>query len=183
MCENLFGQLSRYWLLAIGLCMAVLAGPTFGQDENTCKGYTPGGSASCYLTGTYELRDGSQTWLQIINPTGHYLVVAVAFYDDNEKPLACFQSKMSPNDLWEIFVNQFELRPARGFGVVKVISFVDPPVPGVGIVGNQRILFARTKTTSETGLHPIQGEILREDLNRKLNPDFDGFKKCKPLRQ
>lgn len=184
MCENLVRQFSTSGLLGIGLCMALLSNPTLGQDdEKTCRGYTPGGSASCYLTGTYELRDGSQTWLHIINPTGHYLVVAVAFFDDDEKPLMCFQSKMSPNDLWAIPVHEFKPNPARGFGVAKVISFMDPPVPGVGIVGNQRILFARTRTISETGLHPIQGAILQEDLDKILIPAFNGFKNCKALKQ
>ena len=146
-----------------------------------CKqGATSDGSASCYLTGTYDLRNNAITLLHIINPTGHPLLVYALFFDDDEHPLACLYTKMSPNDLWEIPVNKLGLKPHRMFGVVKAISFRDPPFPMIGIVGNQRISFGRQRGVSETPLHPIQGRILDEDIEKVLKPIIE---KCKHMQQ
>ena len=166
------------WLAGLAVLLGMTV-PSFAQD---CKGATPDGSASCYLTGTYELRNEATSWLQIINPTGHDLAVYAFFFDDNELPLECIHTRMSPNDLWEIDVNSLELklRPERAFGVVKVVSFADPPTPMIGIVGNQRIGFRKPQGISETGLHPIQSDILREDFSKMLKPMMG---KCKAMKQ
>jgi hypothetical protein len=135
-----------------------------------CEEPAPNGSASCYLTGTYELREDARTWLEIINPTGHDLLVYAYFFDANERPMRCFYTPMSANDLWEITVNDLGLRADHG--VAKIISFVKPGVPRIGIVGNQRIWFRKQQGISETGLHPIQSKLLAEDLANRINPNF-----------
>ncbi len=178
---TLFGDVlngpKKSWLIRLGFLLAVASMPAFAEG---CKGAAPDGSASCYLTGTYELREDAMTWLQIINPTGHVLVVYAFFFDDNEHPLDCVYSKMSANDLWEIVVNKLGFKPERGFGIAKLVSFVDPPAPMMGIVGNQRIWFRKQQGISETGLHPIQSDILREDFEKMLKPIMG---KCKPMPQ
>ncbi len=171
---NVLDGARKSWLIRLGFLLAVASTPSFAQE---CKGAAPDGSASCYLTGTYEMREDATTWLQIINPTGHNLVVYAFFFDDNEHPLDCVYSKMSANDLWEITVNKLGFKPERGFGVVKLVSFVDPPALAIGIVGNQRIWFRKQQGISETGLHPIQSTILREDFEKMLKPIIG---KCKP---
>ena len=169
-------RLSNVLVLCALLALAVVPGTASAQ----CKGAAPDGSASCYLTGTYDMREDAVTWLHIINPTGHPLSVYAMFFDDNEHPLECVYTKMSPNDLWEILVNKLELKSPRQFGVVKVVSFVDPPSPVIGIVGNQRIWFRKQQGVSETGLHPIQAELLREDIAKMLKPILP---KCQPVQQ
>lgn len=162
-------------LIAAGALLASFPATTLAQG---CNGYTPSGSASCYLIGTYDLRGDAVTTLHIINPTGHTVPAYAFFFDDNEKPLLCVHSKLSANDLWEIIVNKLGLQPKAGFGVVKVITFVDGPVALQGIVGNQRISFKAQSGVSETGLHPIQPELIREDYDKMLQPLLP---KCKPM--
>ena len=169
------GRLPRAWLVGACFALAALATPAFarGCDEG------PGdGSASCYLTGTYELRDGSRTWLEIINPTGHELLVYAYFFDANERPLRCVFTPMSANDLWELAVNELDLNADHG--VAKVVSFAKPREPAIGIVGNQRIWFRKQQGISETGLRPIQGRILAEDLVKMIDPNF---RECRRVEQ
>jgi hypothetical protein len=85
---------------------------------------------------------------------------------------------MSANDLWEIPVHELGIRADHG--VAKIISFARPGEPGIGIVGNQRTWFRRQQGISETGLHPIQGALLEEDLRKIINPSF---KECKKVEQ
>jgi hypothetical protein len=143
-----------------------------------CEEPSPNGSASCYLTGTYELREDAHTWLEIINPTGHDLLVYAYFFDANERPMRCFYTPMSANDLWEIPVNDLGLHADHG--VAKIVSFVKQGVPRIGVVGNQRIWFRKQQGISETGLHPIQSQLLAEDLAKMIDPNF---KECKKVEQ
>jgi cell wall-associated protease len=117
-----------------------------------------------YLIGTWDLRE-ARTLLHILNPTGHSLLLWVAFFDDNEKPLRCVREKLSPNDLLELDVAKALGKVAARFGVVKVVSF-DPTEerPEVGIAGNQRILFLKPPGATETGLHPVPYDVLQGDL-------------------
>ncbi len=120
------------------------------------------GVLSPYLIGTFELRGGGRTILQIINPTGRYLRVMAAFFDDNEKPLKCIHDKLSPNDLLEINVLRLGL-PAK-FGVVKIVSLNEKEdVPETGLVGYQRHFFKGVGVT-ESALQSIPSEILKDDL-------------------
>ncbi|HZR01600.1 MAG TPA: vWA domain-containing protein [Burkholderiales bacterium] len=143
-----------------------------------CEEASPNVSASCYLAGTYELRDGARSWLEIINPTGHELFVNAYFFDANERPMRCLYTRMSANDLWEISVHELGLHADHG--VAKIISFARPGEPTIGIVGNQRIWFRKRQGISETGLHPIQSQLLEEDLTKMIEPNF---KECKKVEQ
>src|SRR5690349_14121575 len=62
----------KSWLITAGVVLASMSTPSFAKG---CEEPSPDVSASCYLTGTYELRADAQTWLEIINPTGHELLV------------------------------------------------------------------------------------------------------------
>ena len=103
--------------------LGIMGGLTFGY-----RPLPPGSPDSCgsdgilsaYLIGTYDLRKNAYTVLQVVNPTGRYKRFMVAFLDDNEKFLNCFEGKLSPNDLEEIDVRQYV--PLEGYGVVKIIS-------------------------------------------------------------
>jgi len=161
-----------FGLIGAGAVLASLPSTTFAQ---LCVGFTPNGAASCYLIGTYDLREDAVTTLHIINPTGHSVPVYAFFFDDSEKPLACLRSNLSANDLWEIQVNKLGLRPKAGFGVVKVITFFNGPVALQGIVGNQRISFG-APGVSETGLHPVQPDLIREDYSKVLSALVPGCK-------
>ena len=152
--------------------------PGEGLPPTGCEEALHDGSASCYLTGTYELREDAHTWLEIINPTGHDLLVYAYFFDAKERPMSCLYTPMSANDLWEIAVNDLGLHADHG--VAKIISFAKPGEPKIGIVGNQRIWFRKQRGMSETGLHPIQNQLLAEDLAKKIDPNF---KECKKVEQ
>ena len=149
-----------------------------GHSPKGCEMALANGSASCYLTGTYDLREGARTWLEIINPTGHDLLVYAYFFDANERPQQCVYTPMSANDLWEISVSDLDLRADHG--VAKIISFAKSRDPALGVVGNQRIWFRKLQGTSETGLHPIQSRLLTEDLARMIEPNF---RECKKVDQ
>jgi len=129
-----------------------------------------GGVLSPYLVGTFDLREGANTILHIVNPTAKTLRIIVAFFDDNEKPLACYRDRLTPNDLVEINVRQHV--PENQFGVVKVVSFhQQEDLPEVGIVGYQKnlyprrfLFFSKGPEITETVLHSIPNEILSDDL-------------------
>jgi hypothetical protein len=53
-------------------------------------------------------------------------------------------------------------------------------VPRTGIVGNQRIWFRKQQGISEIDLHPIQSQLLAEDLAKMIDPSF---KECKKVEQ
>lgn len=128
------------------------------------------GVLSPYLTGTFDLRKHRGTILSIINPTANNLRVMVAFFDDNERPLGCTRNKLSPNDLLEIDVRDFIKKEM--FGVVKVVSFNEhEDVPQAGVVGYQKhvyikpfLFFFKKISVTETLLHSIPSEILKDDL-------------------
>jgi len=165
----------KSWLIGAGVVLAAMSAPSFAKG---CEEPSPDGSASCYLTGTYELRAEAQTWLEIINPTAHDLLVYAYFFDANEHPIRCLNTMMSANDLWEIPVH--ELRLHADHGVAKIISFARPGEPRIGIVGNQRIWFKSQRGISETGLHPIQSQLLAEDLVKMIDPNF---RECEKVEQ
>ncbi len=118
------------------------------------------GIVTSFIIGTYDLRDGAESFLHIINPTGRNLRVVIAFFDDKERPVGCRKDKLSPNDLLEVDVGRQNL--GAKFGVVKVVALnTEKDVPEVGVVGNQRMLLQRG--ISETSLHPVSEDILEED--------------------
>lgn len=125
--------------------------------------FTPAdGVLSPYIIGTYDNRDSLATVLQVVNPTGKYLRIIAAFFDDNEQPLKCIRDSLSPNDMVEINVRALELK-AR-VGVVKIVSLnIKEDTPETGIVGYKRTFQIRS-LVSETILHPIPTEILKGDL-------------------
>ena len=178
---SLAGLVSRavkLQLIGVALLLGTAAAPAFAQ---ACRGAAPDGAASCYLTGTFDLRDGAGSSVQIINPTGHDLLAYAFFFDSNERALRCIYTGMSPNDLWEIVVNKLELKleSRSEFGVVKVVSFDKERRPQIGIVGNQRTWF-KGQGVSETGLHPIQSSLLEEDFSKMLKPLLQ---QCKEIKQ
>ena len=136
------------------------------QKAGGVVSYPPaGGMLSPYSIGTYDLRSGVTTVLQVVNPTARRLWVAVAFFDDKERPVGCDRQEMSANDLWELDVRGCKLDAK--FGVMKVVSFSDKSErePTSGIVAFQR-QFVKRSLISETGLHSIPMEVLKEDLPR-----------------
>ena len=173
--RGVFGHAPKAWWFVVGVVLATIPGRTFAMG---CEIGTADGSASCYLTGTFEQREGSRTWLEIINPTGHDLLVYAYFFDANERPLRCVFTSMSANDLWEIAVDRLDLNADHG--VAKLVSFAKPREPTIGIVGNQRIWYRKRQGISETGLRPIQSRILEEDLARMIEPNF---KECRKVSQ
>lgn len=120
-----------------------------------------GGVLAPYIVGTWDQRTGRSTVLQLVNPTGRYVFVWVALFNEDEKPLKCLREKLSPNDLLEV-----DLRRVlqTGYGVIKVVSFRDDAFqsPVAGVVGYQR-QFTRTGF-SEAPLHSIPAEILKGDM-------------------
>lgn len=151
----------------------VMGGVTFRfRGEEKVSTFVPcDGVLSPYLTGTFDLRDERRTILHIINPTAKHLRVIVAFFDDKEKPLKCVRDSLSPNDLLEIDVRKYVRE--KMFGVVKVVSLNGKEdTPEVGIVGYQShffkkrwLFFFKQETgATETVLHPIPTEILKDDI-------------------
>jgi hypothetical protein len=124
-----------------------------------------GGVLSPYIIGTWDLRGGRRSFLQLVNPTGRPLRVMVALFDDNEKPLKCLRDSLSPNDLLEIDIKR-ELR--EGYGVVKVVSYSErEDRPEAGVIGYQRLFVSRffyKGLVSESPLHQIPAETLKDDL-------------------
>ena len=173
--RGFFDRAPRYWLIGAGVMLLAMSDPSFGRG---CEEPAPDGSASCYLTGTYELREEARTWLEIINPTGHELLVYAYFFDADEHPMRCIYTRMSANDLWEITVNNLDLRADHG--VAKIVSYAKLGEPRIGVVGNQRIWFRKQAGIGETGLHPIQSSLLAEDLDKMIDPNF---KECKKVEQ
>jgi len=133
---------------------------TVKKEEWSCP-RPSGGTMSAYLIGTYDLRDAN-TILHIVNPTAHHLVVLVVFFDDDEKRLRELEFKLTPNDMEEIDVRR--LGVDAKLGVVKIVSF-DPRTrePKLGLVGYRRYVSARSGI-SESLLHPIGAEALKDDL-------------------
>lgn len=142
----------------------------FHAPERTPMFPPSGGVLGPYLVGTFDLRNGGKTTLHIVNPTAKNLKIIAAFFDDNEKPLACYRDRLSPNDLVEIDVRQHVQE--KQFGVVKVVSFNEQQdEPEVGVVGYQRqfyarhfLFFAQGPEVTETILHSIPNEILFDDF-------------------
>jgi hypothetical protein len=125
-----------------------------------------GGSLSPYLIGTYDLRGGQRAVVQVLNPTGRPVRVLAAFFDDDEKPLACLRERLSANDLLEIDVRRHVQAP---LGVVKIVSFEeDGDRPVAGIAGYQntyvRKLFRGIRLGTQAPLHAIPAEILEGDM-------------------
>jgi hypothetical protein len=119
-----------------------------------------GGAFSSYLVGTYDLREGYATRIQIVNPTAHSIEILIAFFDDNEKPLRCVKEKLSHNDLLELDVRSLKL-PAQ-LGVIKISSLKDGrPYPGM--VGFQRHYFKDVLAT-ESNLAAVPGTVLSGEL-------------------
>lgn len=141
----------------------VMGGLTLGfKGEAEKPVIEPGGSMlTPYLTGTYDLRNGADAILHVVNPTGGYLRVAAAFFDDDEHPLACVMEVLSPGDLWEIEVRKY-VDEGR-FGVVNLVSLHEKELtPAPGIVGFQRHMFKEVGGVSEAALRPVPAEILEK---------------------
>lgn len=118
-----------------------------------------GGAFSSYLVGTYDLRNG-YTVLQVANPTAQSFEVYFAFFDDNEKALACKKEKLSHNDLVEVNVQALKLNAK--YGVVKIISLREKkPVPG--IVGFQRF-YAEKLGITESNLAAVPTAVLDKEI-------------------
>ncbi len=138
-------------IICFFLGMTCLASTAATAQEN--------GAFSDYLVGTYDLRNG-YTVFQVVNPTAQTLEVYFAFFDDNEKPLACKKEKLSHNDLVEVDVRALKLNAK--VGVVKIISHRDrKPVPG--IVGFQRFYAARLGI-AESNLAAVPPKVLDAEL-------------------
>ena len=122
------------------------------------------GGASPYLIGTWDNRNGQTTLLHVINPTGQRLTVLVAFFDDNEAPLGCFHTELTPNDVLEIDTRKTPGQKARGWGVVKIVALDPQGRPQIGLVGNQRrTALKREEIAYEAPLHNIQPDVLVGD--------------------
>jgi len=136
--------------------------PEDGPDR---PGVGVASAVAAYLIGSYDLREGRNR-IHVMNPTRDDLVVLVALFTQDGKPLRCVDRRLPANGLFELDVD--ELDPNALLGVVKVVAF-DPETrrPKVGIVGNQRVRY-QERAVSETGLHPVSGAILRGDLERIL---------------
>jgi hypothetical protein len=121
-----------------------------------------GGALSPYLIGTWDAREGRATTLQLVNPTGQYIFVWIAFFNDNEKPLKCVRERLSANRLLEIDVRKVV---EGGFGVAKVVAFSSEEftAPTAGVIGYQR-QFTKAGTFSEAPLQQIPAEILKGDF-------------------
>lgn len=122
-----------------------------------------GGALAPYMVGTWDLRDGRASTLQLVNPTGQYIYAWVVLFDDNERPLKCVREKLSPNDLLELDVRRLV---EKDVGVAKVVSFnnSDFTTPTAGLIGYQRLL-TKVGSLSEAPLHQIPAEILKGDLS------------------
>ena len=119
-----------------------------------------GGAFSSYLVGTYDLREGYATKIQVVNPTAHSIEILIAFFDDNEKPLRCLREKLSHNDLVEIDVRKLELKAQ--LGVIKIASLKEgKPYPGM--VGFQRQYYKGILAT-ESNLASVPGTILTGEI-------------------
>jgi hypothetical protein len=123
------------------------------------------GPLTSYVIGTFDLREGN-TKIHILNPTGRGLWIKVGFFSTKGDALACRQDILNANGVWELDVMSVytskELKGVR-FGVVKVVSFNSKKEPiEVGIVANAR--YIKGGGISETQLHPIPYDILKEDL-------------------
>jgi hypothetical protein len=122
------------------------------------------GGASPYLIGVWDHRGGQTTFLHIINPTGQFLNVLVVFFDDQERPLLCRQTNLTPNDVLEVDTRRTLGANGPPWGVVKIVALDREHRPVIGLVGNQRLSGANTRAiVSETSLHNIQPEVLNGD--------------------
>jgi hypothetical protein len=103
-----------------------------------------GGMLSPYIIGTWDAREGRATTLQLVNPTGQYIYLWVAFFNDNEKPLE--------NDVRRVVEG--------GYGVAKAVAFSNGEFtkPMAGVIGYQR-QFVKDGSFSEAPLHTIPVEI------------------------
>jgi len=98
-----------------------------------------GGSLSPYLVGFYDLNPGFSVEpisarLYLVNPTPVPLVAYVAFFDDEEKPLACTKPTLSPNGLKIVDVDEFvnSTNNPHAQGVIKIVTFAASQ-PGVKV--------------------------------------------------
>ncbi len=157
--------IQRHMDLSLRLGGEVVGGVSF--DATVTKAlpvlFPPsGGVLAPYIIGTWDLREGRATTLQLVNPTGQYIYLWVAFFNDNEKPLKCVREKLSPNDLLELDVRRVV---EGGFGVAKVVAFNNGEFtqPTAGLIGYQRH-FTKAGTFSEAPLQQIPVEILKGDF-------------------
>jgi len=127
-----------------------------------------GGILSPYLVGSFDLRNGQNTIVQLINPTAHPHTACVALFNNLGKGLPpCQRVKINPNGMVEVNIRALE--PRAKFGVVKVVSLMpeEKNEPENGLVGYQRQVMGQTFT--ECILQPVPVEILKEDLKRIIS--------------
>jgi hypothetical protein len=111
------------------------------------------------------MRPAITNLVDVINPTGELVEIALALFTEDGDPVRCQRDRIPPNGIRQIDINRLD--PPNGIGVVKVVAFrPGTRTPVLGIVGNQTRIAERGVT--ETGLHPVSREILRDDLPRIL---------------
>ena len=77
----------------------------------------------------------------------------------------CIRDQLSANALRSLDIRRFE--PKTEIGVIKILLLKPGTFsPVLGIVGNQIVVADRG--LSETNLHPISRDILRDDIDRIL---------------
>ena len=153
-----------------------------------------GGDLSPYLVGTWEafsqgLGGGSEvsdTIIELVNPTSKTLLVMVAFFDDDERPLCRVEVTMTQNDFERFSAGFFiigKVEPPAFRGVVKVVSFSeDGEEIQPGVVGYQKVGIFNTieipdhdvfsvTSASQAPLHPIPVDVLLEDHDDDKQPD------------
>lgn len=127
-----------------------------------------GGAFSSYLVGTYEIRFGMFTMLQIINPTAlDDLEVIVALFDADENVQICGRYVLSANDMEVINIAKVKDEMAN-VGVIKIFSHRDGR-PARGIVGFQRQVLPSHPVFSETVLAAVPTEVAEEELPTIMN--------------
>ena len=123
------------------------------------------GNVSAYLIGSYDMQPAITNLVQVMNPTAQGLEFVVALFTEDGDPVRCGRDRIPPNGIRQIDINRLD--PPNGIGVVKVVALrPGTRTPVLGIVGNQIRIAERGVT--ETGLHPVSREILRDDLPRIL---------------
>ncbi len=147
--------------MAFSLVLSLLI-PFVGATSGTLFAQT--GPLTSYLVGTFDLNEGARTLIHIINPTRKGLWVKVGFFKVNGDPLRCRADTLNANGVLVLNVDAHNTLGQK-FGVVKVVAFRSRfGPPEIGIVANAR--YIKGSGISETQLHPIPYDILKDDLIR-----------------
>jgi hypothetical protein len=91
-------------------------------------------AAGDHLVGTFDLRGGRRTVLQVVNPSSQELLLLAAFYDDSGTPLRCRAERLPAGGLAEVDVRRAGVRVP--LGVVRVVAVAEGEGrPVTGLVG------------------------------------------------